>query len=122
MTEERPRVSDSPTSCQDSLARCHLLSQLSPQNILVKKTSASSPSQDLIRMKHLVPIRGCSLWFLAVQEGAYGAVPWCSHQSHLVKIRETITSGAGRGGCFCFALESRSTLTLMEAKITSSIS
>ena len=70
MAEERPHVSDGPASCQDSLACCHLLSQLSPQNILVRKTSASSPSQDLIRMKHLVPIRVCSLWFLAMQEGA----------------------------------------------------
>lgn len=105
VAEERPRVSDSPASCQDSLAHCHLLSQLSPQNILVRKTSASSPSQDLIRMKHLVPIRGCSLWFLAVQEGARGAALWCSHQSHLVKIRETITSGGcgdRQGGMFLF--------------------
>lgn len=49
---------------------CHLLSQLSPQNIPVRKTSASSPSQDLIRVMHLVPIRGCLPWFLAVREGA----------------------------------------------------
>lgn len=38
-----------PVSCQGSLALCHLLSQLSPQNILVRNTSVSSPSQDLIR-------------------------------------------------------------------------
>lgn len=38
-----------PASCQGSLTHCHLLSQLSPQNILVRNTSVSSPSQDLIR-------------------------------------------------------------------------
>lgn len=38
-----------PTPRRGPLARCHLLSQLSPQNILVRNTSVSSPSQDLIR-------------------------------------------------------------------------
>lgn len=69
MAEERPCVSDGRAPCQGSLTAGHLLSQLSPQNILVRKTFSSSSSQDLIRMKHLVPIRGCSLWFLAMWEG-----------------------------------------------------